>query len=133
MNRQQKEAVVSEFHDFFQKAHATFLINYNGVSVGEMQRLRSQLRQNEALLKITKARLMKIAFKGIEGADGFADQFKDQVGLVFALGEVSSAAKSIVKFSKDLESFKIVSGFFEKQAITEEDICLLASLPSREA
>ena len=132
MNRQQKETIVADFQDLFQKAHAAFLVNYKGVDVAGIQSLRSSLRKDGALFKVTKARLMKKAAQKVDGVDKFSEDFKDQVGLVFALGEVPGIAKKLVDFSSQTESFKVVSGFFESKAITQEQIKLLAALPSRD-
>jgi large subunit ribosomal protein L10 len=132
MNRQQKEAVVDHVGQLFAKSHAAFLINYRGLDVSGLQSLRSSLRQDGGVLKVTKARLMKKAVEGISGIDKFKDEFKDQVGLVFAMGEVPSVAKKLVDFSSKNETVKIVSGFFESQVLTQEEISFIASLPTRE-
>ena len=54
MNRQQKEAVVGQVRDLFEKASATFLVNYQGVTVADMQNLRRGLREEDGTLKVTK-------------------------------------------------------------------------------
>jgi large subunit ribosomal protein L10 len=132
MNRHQKEAVVTDFQEMFEKAKATFLVNYRGVIVADMQKLRRGLREQEAILKITKARLMKIATQQIDSIDEFRNNFKDQIGLVFAMGEVPAAAKTLIDFSKESKSFKILSGFFGNRVIDKQQIDLLASLPSQD-
>ncbi len=132
MNRQQKETAIADFREMFSKAQATFLVNYTGVTVASMQSLRRGLRENNAIFKVTKARLMKIAANDIDGIEDFRENLKNQVGLIFALGEVTVVAKKLVDFSKGSERFKIVSGFFESKVITDGQIKSLASLPSRE-
>ncbi len=132
MNRQQKEAVVKNISGQLKESNASFLIDYKGLSVAQLQSLRSNLRQFDGVIKITKARLMKIAAQEIEGIDGFRGNFKEQVGLVFVKGEVPAVAKELVEFSKKNEQLDIVSGFFESKTMTREQIGYLASLPSRE-
>lgn len=132
MNRKEKESVVTEFHEEFKKAHASFLVNYKGVAVVDMQALRRGLYGQDARLRVTKARLMKLAVDGVEGSGDLKDWCKDQVALVFAYGDVPAVAKSLVKYSSDHETFSIVGGFFEGKSITCEHIKALASLPSRE-
>ena len=132
MNRQQKEAVVKNISGQLKESNASFLIEYRGLSVAQLQALRGQLRQVDGVIQITKARLMKIAAKGIDGIDGFSDNFKDQVGLVFAKNEAPAVVKELVEFSKENEKLNIVSGFFESKTMTKEQIGYLASLPSRD-
>lgn len=132
MNRQQKEAVVKEINEQIKESNASFLIGYKGLSVSQLQNLRGHLRHVDGVFKVAKARLMKLAAKDIDGIDGFIDKFKDQVGLVFAKGEVPSVAKELVKFSKDNGQLNIVSGFFESKIMDSGQIDYLASLPSKD-
>jgi large subunit ribosomal protein L10 len=132
MNRQQKEAVVSDFKEMLTSANATFLVCYRGLKVKDILGLRRSLRENGGRLKVTKARLMKRAAEGIDGIDSFKKDFKDQIGLVFALEEASPVAKTLVDFSKDKEALKVISGFFESKMLTSEEVKFFASIPSRE-
>ena len=132
MNRQQKEAAVTDFKDMFSRSQASFLVNYKGLNVQDMISLRNLVRENGGKLKITKARLMKIAADGVEGSGEFKDKFKDQVGLVFAFEEVAPVAKQLVEFAKEHNSLRVVSGFYESKVLSMEEVEFFASLPSRE-
>ena len=61
MNRQQKESVVELFHKDFLANKGTFFVDYTGLTVGQMQELRRQLRQKGGRLKLLKMRLVKRA------------------------------------------------------------------------
>jgi large subunit ribosomal protein L10 len=132
MNRQQKEASIAEIKQMFSTAQAAFLVKYQGLNVNLSQTLRRDLRENGGLFKITKATLMRIAAKDLVGADDFAKNFKDQIGIVFAQGDVTTIAKKLKKFSENNESLKLIAGFFEARVLSKQDIEYLASLPSRE-
>lgn len=132
MNRHQKEAAVAEVRDLFAQTQATFLVNYQGMNVGSLQTLRRALRANNGVFKVTKATLMRKAIHGMDGADNFSAQFKDQVGLVFAQGDISSIAKQLKEFAQQNEALKLVSGFYESRVLSQQEIGFLASLPARE-
>jgi large subunit ribosomal protein L10 len=132
MNRQEKELVVSDIRDALSNAQAAFLVDYKGLNVEQLQSLRKELRNASGSLKITKARLMKIAAQDVKGSESFAETFKDQVGLVFAKADVSTVAKKIADFSKENDALKIVSGFFESKLMSKDQVLALASLPSRD-
>ncbi len=132
MKREHKEAVISDLHQMMSAAQATFLINYKGMSVAALQGLRKNLRGDGSKLRVTKATLMRLAAKDIPGADQFADNFKDQVGLVFASGDVSGTAKQLVSFSKEHTALKVIVGLYNARMLTTQDLNYLASLPSRE-
>ncbi len=132
MNRQQKEIAISNCKQLFSESQAAFLVNYKGLSVALIQELRRKLREANGSLKVTKATLMRIAADDIDGIAEFKGQFKDQVGLVFAKGDVPSVAKSLFEFSKENSSLQILSGFFESKVLSSQEFEMLASLPSRE-
>ena len=132
MNRQQKEAAVADFKNLFSGSKAAFLVGYKGLTVSQMQNLRRDLRSVDSQLKVTKARLMKIAAKDVEGVDEFSEFFKDQVGLVFANKEVPPTAKKLVEFAKNDASLTILSGFFDSKVISKNEINFLANLPTKD-
>jgi large subunit ribosomal protein L10 len=132
MNRQQKETVVADFKKMLSESQAAFVVNYKGMNVALMQDLRKKLRADGGSLCVTKATLMRIATQGVKGADDFSKDLKDQVGLVFAKGDVSAVAKQLLTFSKENESLKVLSGFFESRLMSKQDLTYLATLPSRE-
>ena len=131
MNRQQKETVVSDFKKYFDESTAAFLVNYRGVTVESIQSLRKSLREGDAHLKITKARLMKLAVKDSD-VSTLDESLKDQIGVVFASNDVAGTAKRLVDFSKGDENLKLVSGFFESRLMSLDEVKMLASLPSRD-
>lgn len=133
MNRQQKEAVVNSVNSLFNDSKAAFLVGYKGLTVAQMQSLRRSLRESGACLKVTKARLMKIAVGEEKSVLDFSKNFRNQVGLVFVqTEEVPAVAKKLVNFAKDNEALNIVSGYFESNFISKNQIDYLANLPSKE-
>lgn len=132
MNRQQKEVTLSDFKKLFAESEAAFLVQYKGLNVATLRDLRKNLRESKGIFKVTKTTLMRIAAQDIQGADEFSQDFSNQVGIVFAQGDVSALAKNLVKFSKDNAMLQIVSGFFEAKKLAKQEVEFLASLPSRE-
>lgn len=132
MNKQEKIKVVSELHEDLQQNEASFIINFRGLTVQQLQTLRKQLRQNDGSLKIAKARLMKRAAEGIEGIDPFKNYFKDQVGLVFAKQNFPALAKTLHDFAKQNQAFSIVAGFLESRVFDKNAVTQIAQLPPKE-
>jgi large subunit ribosomal protein L10 len=132
MNRQQKSVIIDEIQKLHTESVATFLVEYKGLNVADMQGLRKHLRGDLGVVKVAKTTLMKRALKGVDGIEDFSKHLKTQVGLVFAKGEVSTIAKKLVNFAKDHELMQIISGFFETKTLSKKEIETLATLPSRE-
>lgn len=132
MNRNQKEVLVTELHNQMAQAEAAFLVNYQGLTVSDMQKLRASLRSEGAVMQVAKARLMIHAAKQVSGCESFIPFLKNQVGLVFAKTNAPAVAKKIVDFSKDQQKMAVVSGFFENRVWTKGEVEYLAAIPSRE-
>lgn len=132
MNRNQKEVLVTELHEQMVQAEAAFLVNYQGLSVLQLQKLRAVLRKEGAVMQVAKARLMIRAVRNVGGCESFVPFLKNQVGLVFAKSNAPTVAKRIVDFAKDQQSLALVSGFFESRVWSKVEVESLAALPSRE-
>ena len=92
MNRQEKELLVSQLSEKLKNSNASFLISVKGLTVSDLQILRKELYQKGSL-KIAKVRLMKLAVKGVPGAEEYNDHLKEQLAIVFANEEPTSVAK----------------------------------------
>ena len=132
MNRQQKDLVISNLRQSFQDSNAAFLVQYQGLTVQDLQALRKGLKENDGALQVAKARLMKLAAEGIPGAQDMIPLFKNQVGLVFARGESPAVAKVLHDFAKEHELLKLVIGTMEEQLLDTDAIKTLATLPPRD-
>ena len=101
--------------------------HYSGLTVAQMQKLRKQMKQAGAQVKVAKNRLAKIALKDTdvaaiapaEGADG-ARHFEDPV----------AAPKVAIEFAKTNEQFVILGGSMGKTVLNVDGVKALASLPS---
>jgi large subunit ribosomal protein L10 len=134
MDRQQKESVVELFHKDFLANKGTFFVNFAGLSVGQMQQLRRQLREKGGALKVAKMRLVRRALADVDGAEGLLSHCKNQLGVVFAYdaAEVSGIAKTLSDFSKVNQALGLVVGCVDAQVLDKSAIIRVASLPSKE-
>ena len=132
MNRQQKEATVQALKEQFSQSSATFIVGYRGLSVVQMQGLRSLLRKDGATLKIAKARLLKRAVGDLEDADALTPYLKDQIGIVFASDESPMVAKALSSFAKDNNALQLIVGRFDGQLFDHQGVMRIATLPSKE-
>jgi len=132
MNRQEKAELVESLKQDFSESSALFWVNYQGLSVNQLQVLRSDLRKENGKLKIAKVRIVKRALNEIPDTQELLLQIKDQLGVVISAGEANAVAKVLYNFSKENEALKIVVGRFESKLLDKEGIKFLATLPSRE-
>ena len=91
--RKQKEKIVEELKKKFSEASLVVLTDFQGMSVAESSDLRRKLREAGAEYKVVKNTLMRIAYPGTQ-VEQIADRFVGQTGIVYAFGDIDSAAKA---------------------------------------
>ena len=129
MKRQEKEQVVQLLHNYFQENNAAFLVNYKGLSVSNIQRLRRELRKQSCHMCVAKARFIKIAIKDMLNMSDLNPFLKDQVAIVFAK-DSPAAAKVLFDFSKNY-TLKLVAGVAEQHFLDARSMEAMAKLPPR--
>jgi len=132
MDRNEKEAVVSEMKEMIDNSTAIYLTDYSGISVADINDLRSQFRKEDVRYKVFKNTLFKRALDDSGKFDKLADHLVGMTGFVFANAENPVAPAKIIKkyFDKNkklsLKACYIEDEYFEGDRLNE-----LAALPSK--
>lgn len=130
MDRTTKEASVEELEGIFSSAGSVVMTHYTGMTVAEMTKLRTKLRELGGTFKVVRNRLAKIALKGKPG-EGAADLFTGPVAIAYSEDFVA-APKVLVDFAKDNKKLVILGGFMEEDVFDASGIEALSKMPSRE-
>lgn len=133
MNREQKISLVASLKEGFAQSKASFLVNFRGLTVDQVQALRNDLRSKGGRMKIAKARLIKMAAQDLPEAAIMDPYFKEQIGVVFAQDQVHPIAKALNTFAKQHEALSIIAGSVESQLLDAAAFTKFALLPSKEA
>ena len=131
MNKEQKQELVKELHGKFEKAKATILTEYKGLTVAEITDLRNELRKNQLEYRVVKNTLAIRAAAGTD-ADKLKDHLQGPTGMVLGYGDPVSPSKAIMEFAKKNAKLKVKIGLIEGQLGDAEQLKAIASLPSRE-
>ena len=132
MNREQKSNVIKELSQDFNAHQAAFIVGYQGMTVAQLHVLRTLLRAQGGTFHVAKARLIKRAVEGIEGAQALQPYLKNQIGVVFASDQAPAVAKVLQNYAKEHEKLQLVAGCFENMILDAQAIGRIADLPSRE-
>ena len=101
MNKGKKKIYIEEMKSFFSKNSSVYITHYQGLTVKEIDELRSEMRNNGAKFKVTKNRLTKLALKQTQFKD-LADLFTGPTAIAYSDDPVAPA-KVAVSFEKKLE------------------------------
>ncbi len=130
MDRAQKEKVVEELGQIFESSGVVVVAHYAGLTVAEMQDLRTQMRSEGGSVRVAKNRLAKIALEGKPVAS-IANLLTGMSVLVYSEDPVA-AAKVSEKFAKGNDKFVILGGAMGETALDPAGVKAVASMPSRE-
>jgi large subunit ribosomal protein L10 len=131
MNREEKKDLVADFQNRFRKAKGTFLVDYQGLNVEAMSRLRKELRGVGTEFQVVKNRLLKLACQETETAL-LEDQMTGPSAVALTYDDVVGPAKVLADFSKEFKQLEIKIGQISGKAIDAEAIRRLAELPGRD-
>ncbi len=128
MSREQKEVEIKNLNERFSNDETMVVTHYSGLTVGELEGLRGDLRKEGASFKVTKNSLAKIAIKGTK-FEGASDLFSGPVGIATSEDPVA-AAKVAHAFAKGNDKLIILGGAFGEKVLDVKGIEALAKMPS---
>lgn len=132
ITREDKAQEISSLSERFGRAKAAFLVDYKGMNVESVTKLRKILRPIQAEMKVVRNTLALRALKDhpqMEGA--LKDALVGTNAIVFAYGDAAAPAKLLADFTKEVEILQIKSGAMDGQTLSEAKIKYLATLPSK--
>jgi large subunit ribosomal protein L10 len=128
VDRAAKRELVGTLNDVFSNTAVVVVAHYKGLTVADMQKLRAQLKQAGATVKVAKNRLAKIALEGTDVAS-ISDLMKGPTLVAYSNDPVA-APKVAVDFAKGNEKLVILGGAMGKTTLNPDAVKALATLPS---
>lgn len=127
----QKEALVEEIKGRLTSSEGVILVDYRGLTVKEMQELRTRVRESGADITVYKNRLTQIALREL-AMPSLDDYLTGPTAFVFAGEDPVAPAKALNDFSKAHQALEIKGGLVQNQIVDAAGVKAIAMLPSRE-
>ena len=128
MNKDKKKIYIEEMKNFFNKTSSVFVTHYQGLTVKQIDQLRSEMRKHGILFKITKNKITKLALEGTK-FKRLENLFSGPTAVAFSEDAITSA-KILTKFAKKNSHLKIIGGIMEEEPLSVEDVEKIATLPT---
>ena len=128
MNKERKKTYIEEMKGFFSRNESVFIAHYQGMTVKQIDEMKSEMRKNGILFKITKNKITKLALEGTKFKK-LEDLFTGPTAVAFSDDAITSA-KILTKFAKKNPNLKIVGGIMEEEPLSLEDVAKIATLPT---
>ena len=130
MNKEQKKNYIEEVKNFFENNESVLVTHYQGLTMPQLDLLRTEMRKHGIMFKITKNRITKLALEKTKCKE-ISDLFTGPTAVAFSQDAISSA-KILTKFSKNNPNLKILGGIMGNDILKVEDVNKIATLPTLE-
>ncbi len=131
LTKTEKKQLVEELASRFKRKKIAIFSDMRGVSVSKMQALRRILKKTGADYKVAKKTLFDRALE-TAGTPLKTRGLEGELGVAFGYGDEVTAAKTLLKFSKENETFKILGGILGERILSGKEVLTIARLPAKE-
>lgn len=131
LSKAAKNDIVKHYSEVFKANPSVVLVEYKGLTVTELEGLRSNLKDADAQLNVVKNTLLKIAAKDTE-IEQLSDLLIGPTAIAVCENDPATAAKIFVKTAKDTPSLVIKGGIIEGNLVGVDEITAISKLPSRQ-
>ena len=128
MNKEKKKNYINEMTTQFDKSEAVIVAHYQGLSVKQLDDLRSQMRKHGIVFKVTKNRITKLALEKTKCKE-LSNLFTGPTAVALSEDAITSA-KILTKFSKDNNNLKILGGIMGTDILDVAGVQNVATPPS---
>ena len=131
MDKQNKKELVERLHGRLEKASGTFLVDYQGLNVEAISKLRKDLREVNAEFEVVKNRLLKLASDGTDTVS-CKEYMNGPTAIAVSYEDVVGPAKVLIEFAKKFETLNVKSAQISGKLIDKAGVKRLSDLPGRD-
>jgi len=131
MKKEEKGEMIEEIKKLINNSSSMFLVNYSGVNVADINKLRAEFRKEGIDYKVLKNTLFKKALEQTGGYDKFGPQLVGMIGVAFVSENFVSLAKIIKKYYDEKQKFSFKGCYIESTYYGSEQLNTIASMPTK--
>jgi large subunit ribosomal protein L10 len=128
MNKEQKKNYIEDITKKFENSEAVMVTHYQGLTMSQLDDLRSKMREHGIQFKITKNRITKLALEKTKCKE-LTNLFTGPTAVAFGKDAIISA-RILSKFSKDNENLTLLGGFMGDEVLDKAGVQNVANLPT---
>jgi large subunit ribosomal protein L10 len=133
VTKAQKAEILTDLKDKLQKAKSVMFAHYIGMTVADVSELRSNLKKQNAEMKVAKKTLMQLAAKELNMAEPPDELLDGAVACILSYEDPLTGAQVAFKFAKTHKQVELIGGIWEGKLISKEQAIQIAQIPGREA
>lgn len=125
-----KQQIVTEVNEVASKALSAVVVDYQGVTVANMTKLRAQARLSGVYVRVVRNTLARRAIEGTEFAC-LKDALTGPLALAFSNEEPGAAARLIRDFVKECDKLEVKALAIGGQLLAANQLEAMSKLPSK--
>ena len=129
--KKEKQIIIDEIRDKFDRAQSAVVIDYLGITVAEADAMRKKFREADVDYKVYKNTLIKRAIAGSD-FEGLSDVLNGSSALAFSYEDATAPARVLKKTIDDYKKMAFKAGIVEGVLYDAAGIEKIANIPSRE-
>ena len=127
----QKQIIIDEIKDKFERAESAVVIDYMGITVAEADEMRKKLREAEVDYTVYKNTLVKRAIEGTK-YEALGEILEGPSGFAFSYDDATAPARVLNDARKAYKKMEFKGGIIEGEYYDKENIEKIAAIPSRD-
>jgi large subunit ribosomal protein L10 len=133
VKKEQKETIVTELADRLKAADTVLVADYRGLTMPQIDALRTRLLESGARFTVVKNTLTRRAAEAA-GADALLTLLEGPTAIAFleADGDMLAAAKALADMARESKVLAIRGGVLQGRVVSAEEVETLAALPPLE-
>ncbi len=128
ISKTRKNEVVEKYVEWLKKSDGLIVTEYTGLSMKQLDDLRSKVREAGGEFHVVKNTLGRVAFQKA-GLKVSETQLDGSTAVVFAFRSAPDMAKVVTDYAAKSDFVKVKGGYLDGRAISLKDVNELAALP----
>lgn len=128
ISKEKKQELVAQYGEWMERSQAFVLTEYIGLTVKDMDELRSKVREAGGEFHIVKNSLAKLAINAasLELDD---EHFVGTTAIGFTHEDPPALAKAVTDFAKGSDFLKVKAGYLDNRLMSAAEVKTLANVP----
>ena len=127
----EKAQVIEQAKEWYSKSTGVIFADYRGLTVKEMQGLRSNLRKQGGEIHVIKNTLFRLAAG--EDVNALPAEFHNgTTANAYVFEDEAGCAKTLLDFAKSSKKLVVKGGYFGGKAFSAKEVEALSALPPRD-
>jgi large subunit ribosomal protein L10 len=128
ITKDRKNELIHQYGEWMKNSQLQVVLSYAGLSMKDVDLLRSKLREVGGEFHVVKNTLVKLAFQQAEMPLP-EKLFEESTAVAFAFEDAPALAKTLNDFTKTSEFLKVKGGYLDKKPVSAAGVKALADMP----